>query len=163
MVFYFIYNPANTTFSEIISLFHQSMAVHRHSEPLKMLFCPLYPVDFYTEGVLLLTFPALESIIIFQACLLSIAVKGSLEIPGTCSGETICNPAIAALANLALPHDKVDPLAHRLLLLPLSHIQLVYVSTYSSGYACKFLYSWSLLCIVLIPLFSLSLYVPVTW
>lgn len=97
-----------------------------------MLLCPLYSVDFYTEG-LLLTFPALESIIIFQACLQSIVVKVSLEIPGVCRGETICNPAMDALANLALPHDKVDPLAHRLLLLPLSHTQLVYVSTYSSG------------------------------
>lgn len=79
-----------------------------------------------------LTLPSPESIIIFTVCLLSIEVKGSLEIPGTCSGEAICNPAIAALAKLALPHDKVDPVAHRLLFLPLSHIQLGYVSIYSA-------------------------------
>lgn len=98
-----------------------------------MLFCPFTLLISILRVSSSLTLPALETVIIFQVCLLSSAVKGSLEIPGTCSGEAICNPAMAALAKLALPHDKVDPLAHRLLFLPLSHIQLGYVSTYSSG------------------------------
>lgn len=80
------------------------------SGPFWPLLCPLQPIDFYNEGLLL---PAPSSswhssYSLRPAWFFFFFVgKGSMEIPGAHRGKAICKVAVTALAKQALPRDNV--------------------------------------------------------